>query len=272
MIPSSRNVLIVLLSLAAALATAPAAWSLTIDESAHASIAALALSSDESQAVSAGSDDASSAAYEPRSASKAFFLSFLLPGLGQTYCDRDGRALAFYLGEAGLWTTFAVLKIQSNTREEDFEVWATEFSGAKIHGYDRDEEFYQTISRYLSSDEYNFEIKAIARLIYPGDTQEVRAQQLAYIDENSARGDDTWEWVSPEKRNDFRVIRHRSVEADRRAEWTLGALVLLRVLSAIDAARVAVHANRDHGVVGLSASPSFPSGEPGLALAYSRSF
>jgi hypothetical protein len=269
---SSRLVLLALLSLAAALATAPEASSLTIDESAHASMAALALAADEGPTVSSASDSEVSAAYEHRSPGKAFLLSLLLPGLGQRYCGRDDRALAFFIGEAGLWTTFGVLKVQSNRREEDFEEWAKAFSGAKIEGYDRDEEFYQTISRYLSSDEYNFEIKFLARLVYPGDTPEVRAQQLAFIEDNSVRGDDTWEWESPEKRNDFRVIRHRSVEADRRAEWTLGALVLLRVLSGIDAVRVAMQENRDHGSVGLSATPCLPSGAPGLALAYSRSF
>lgn len=268
MILSARIVLLALLSLTAAIVTAPAAWSLTIDESAHASIAALAAAGDEDEAF----DGEGSAAYEPLSPSKAFMLSLLLPGLGQRYCGRDDRALAFFFGEAGLWTTFAVFKVQSNRREEDYEEWAKEFSGAKIEGYDRDEEFYQTISRYISSDEYNFEVKLLARLIHPGDTPEVRAQQLAYIEENSLRGDDTWAWASPEKRNDFRVIRHGSVEADRRAEWTLGALVLLRVLSAIDAVRVAKDENRQHGAVGLSASPRFPSGEPGLALAYSRRF
>jgi hypothetical protein len=265
LILGSRIVLLALLSVMAALATAPAASALTIDESAQASIATLALAAEEDA-------DRSSTAYEPRSASKAFMLSMLLPGLGQRYCGRNDRALAFFMGEAGLWTTFAVFKVQGNKREEDYEEWAKEFSGAKIDGYDRDEEFYQRISRYLSSDEYNFEVKLLARLIYPGDTPEVREQQLAYIEENSYRGDEAWAWESPEKRNDFRVIRHGSVEADRRAQWTLGALVLLRVLSAIDAVRVAHDENRQHDAVGLSATSYFPSGEPGLALAYSRCF
>ena len=269
MILSFRFVLLAIVSLAAVLAAPPAALSLTIDESAQA---AIAFAADETMADGSDSESARSAAYEERSASKAFLLSMLLPGLGQYYCGRTDRALGFFVGEAGLWTTYAVFKIQGNTREEDYVEWAKEFSGAKIDGYDRDEEFYQTISRYLSSDEYNFEIKLLARLIYPGDTQEVRDQQLAYIEENSVRGEDTWGWASPEKRNDFRVIRHGSVEADRRAEWTLGALLLLRVLSGIDAVRVAHAENREHGAVGLSANPRFPSGEPGLALAYSRRF
>lgn len=209
---------------------------------------------------------------EPREPGKAFLLSMLLPGLGHRYAGHDSRALALFLGEAGLWTTFAVYKIQGNAREEDFEEWAKLFSGGTIEGRDRGEEYYQRISRYLSSDDYNFEVKAIARLIYPGDTPDVRAQQLAYIEENAFRGDESWEWTSQERRNDFRVIRHRALDADRHANWTLGGLVLLRALAAIDAVLVAKHDNRARGDVGFSASPVLPSGDTGFSLVYSRPF
>ncbi|MFN0150608.1 MAG: hypothetical protein ACKVU1_07855 [bacterium] len=213
-----------------------------------------------------------SASPDHRAPAKAFLLSMLVPGLGHRYAGHDQRALAFFLGEAGLWTAYAVYKIQGNAREEDFEEWARLFSGANSDGVERDEEYYQRVSRYLSSDDYNFEVKAIARLIYPGDTPEVRAQQLAYIEENSLRGDDAWEWTSPDRRNDFRVIRHRSLQADRHAHWTLGSLVLLRALSAIDAVRLAKHDNRAHADVGFSASPILPGGQTGLSLVYSRQF
>ncbi len=213
-----------------------------------------------------------SASSDHREPAKAFLLSMLLPGLGHRYAGHDQRALAFFVGEAGLWTTCAVYKIQANVREEDFEEWARLFSGAAIEGRDRDEEYYQRISRYLSSDDYNFEVKFLARAIYPGDTPQVRAQQLAYIEENSLRGDEAWEWTDPDRRNDFRVIRHRSLDADRHANWTLGGLVLLRALAAIDAVRLAKHDNRAQTDVGFSASPILPSGQTGLSLVYSRAF
>jgi hypothetical protein len=209
---------------------------------------------------------------EHRSPGKAFLLSMILPGLGQRHTGHNGRAVGYFIGEGALWTTFTVLKIQENIREEDFEEWAETFAGAKVHGRNRDEEYYQRISRYISSDEYNFEVKALARLIHPGETLEVRAQQLQYIEENSIRGDDTWEWASREKRNEFRVVRHRSLDAGRKANWTLGGMVLLRVLSAIDAAILAGHYNRDHASSRLSPDFILPDGEPGLALVYSRSF
>jgi hypothetical protein len=190
-----------------------------------------------------------------------------LPGLGQRYLGQPRKALAFHLGEAGLWTLFGVYKIQGNIREEDFEEWAERFSGAKIDGYERDEDFFQTISRYLSSDEYNFYVKLDARALI-----EDRDEQLAYIDQFSIKGDDTWAWQSPQHRDRFRVIRHGAVVANRRANWTLGALVMLRVVSAIDAALETGAANRKLAGGELSVRPILPSGEPGLALGYSRAF
>jgi hypothetical protein len=251
-------------SLVAGVASSPAAASqpASLDLAARASIDALAVAQLDAPASTPG------AGADYRSPARAFFLSMLLPGLGQRYAGHPKKAVAFYIGEAALWTSFAVFKIQGNVREEDFENWAQQFASAKVDGYDRDEDYFQTISRYLSSDDYNLEIKVLARLVHPDS----RADQLAYIDEFSIRGDDTWEWASPERRNDFRVIRHRALDADRYANWTLGGLVLLRVLSGIDAALGARHANHLLDEADLSWSPRLPSGEPGVAVAISRSF
>lgn len=203
-----------------------------------------------------------------RSPVKAFFLSMILPGLGQRYYGNRSKALACYIGEAGLWTSFVVFKIQGDKREEDFEEWAKTFAGAKLDGHDRDDEYFQRVSRYLSSDDYNLEVKVVARLIYPND----RDAQLAFIADNSIVGDDTWSWASNDTRNQFRVIRHRALDSDRHANWTLGGLVLLRLVSGIDAALGTSAANKRLVGGDLSLLAEFPSGEPGLALGYSRGF
>jgi hypothetical protein len=205
---------------------------------------------------------------ELRSPTKAFFLSMILPGLGQRYYGANGKALACFIAEGALWTTFAVFKVQGNMREEDFEEWAQMFASAKVDGYDRDEEYFQRVSRYLSSDDYNLEVKYIARLIYPND----REAQFAYIDQNSVTGDDTWEWTSGDTRDQFRVIRSRALDSDTHANWTLGGLVLLRIVSAIDAALGTSAANRHVAGGDLGLRPAFPSGEPGFALGYTRGF
>jgi hypothetical protein len=244
---------------AAAAATPPA----TLDEAARIAMVDVAEPSAGPEGEAAPDADA-----EMRSPTKAFFLSMLLPGLGQSYAGAETKALVCYFTEGALWAMFAVFKIQEDNRTEDFQEWAETFAGARIDGYDRDEEYFQTISRYLSSDEYNFEVKWDARLIYPDD----RAAQLAYISAYSVSGDDTWAWTSNDTRDQYRVIRSGALDADTHANWTLGGLILLRVVSAIDAALETGAANRRVAGGGLSLSPAFPSGEPGLAVGYSRSF
>ncbi len=199
---------------------------------------------------------------------KAFGLSFLLPGLGQRYTGHDGRALGYFIGEGGLWASFVALKIQQRMREDDFAQWAETFAEAKIDGYNRNEAYYQTISKYLSSDDYNLDVRYVARLIYPTD----RPAQFAYIEANSIDGDETWSWRSADIRDQYRIIRHGALVADRHANWTLGGLVLLRVVSAIDAALGARHLNRSLAGGDLSLRPALPSGEPGLAVGYERAF
>ncbi len=235
----------------------------TIDEAARVALASVPAPAAGDEAGAAATGDV-----ELRSPVKAFFLSMLLPGLGQRYIGDRKKALACYIGEGALWSSFVIFKIQGDKREEDFKEWAETFASARLDGYSRDEEYFQTISRYLSSDEYNLEVKLVARLIHPDD----RDAQLAFIADNSIGGDDAWAWTSNDTRNQFRVIRHRALDSDRHANWTLGGLVLLRLVSAIDAALETGAANRRLAGGGLSLSPAFPSGEPGFAVGYSRAF
>lgn len=63
------------------------------------------------------------AAAEPKSPTKAFILSALVPGMGELYCGAN-RGYAFLGVEAASWITFASFRMSANDKEEEFYGYA----------------------------------------------------------------------------------------------------------------------------------------------------
>jgi hypothetical protein len=63
------------------------------------------------------------AAVEPKSPTKAFILSALVPGMGELYCGSN-RGYAFLGVEAASWITFASFRMSANDKEDEFYGYA----------------------------------------------------------------------------------------------------------------------------------------------------
>lgn len=177
------------------------------------------------------------AGVESKSTGKAVLYSLLIPGLGQQYLGSQKAANAFYLLEAGIWTTFIVLETQGYLREQDYEEHARTFAGVTSTGHSDD--YYGLVSQYGSWTEYEADIKREGRAaLYPDAGADVLEQ---YFVSNRVGDFEPWVWRNTEERQAFQQTRADSKIAYRRGIYVVGLALANRVISAI----VAVKMSRD---------------------------
>jgi hypothetical protein len=173
---------------------------------------------------------------------KAMLYSLLIPGLGQQAAGRGERARVFYAIEAGIWTSFAVFRIQGDDRRDRYIDYAEFAAGADASG--KDDDYWRTLAQYERSDpgpgSANEFVRRQARALYPDDL----AAQQRYFEENGYFGEETWDWQNADNLAKYRELRTKSLDSYDRAELSIFAAIANRVISVIDAARVANQANR----------------------------
>jgi len=162
-----------------------------------------------------------------KSPGKAMLLSALLPGTGQIYTGAKTKSRIFFSAEATAWLAYGGFKIWSKQKEDEFAGWAAEHAG--IDPGEKPEDFWQMITYYDSRQEYE---------IYG------RADEPDRPSYPSRVGWD-WKWDSDASRVHYRQLRNSAKEADRRASFSVGAMLLNRIIAAIDAYRSAKSYNRD---------------------------
>ena len=187
---------------------------------------------------------------------RAVGLSFLLPGAGQWYAGRRGRAGVFLGVEAATWTAFGYFLTVKSQKRDDYQLYARVHAGVDPSG--KSDDFYRTLSFYDSREQYNDEGRLLdaSRPYYP-DTPEW-----------------DWLWESPAARQHYRSLRNQSNEAESRAKFTLGIALLNRLVSAVDAWRTARAINREARMetvqwkVRVKGKPSFEN--PSVAIVFSK--
>lgn len=173
-----------------------------------------------------------------KSIKKAFFMSLILPGAGEYYVGEKKYAKVFLGTEALIWSFALFSKFQGEMWRTDYRNYAAQYAGANS---DRTEDiYYQNIYEYASSDWYNVDIWAEARMIYPDDP----ASQEAYVADKLYGTEDDWAWQSMSDWYQYRGLRVKSQEALHRISYSNGAAILNHLLSAVNAARLAKKQNR----------------------------
>ncbi len=157
---------------------------------------------------------------------QAAFYSFLVPGIGQQYTESKTKSYIFLSAEAALWLAFGGFTVWKNEKETDFQNWAAEHAGIDPDG--KSDEFWQVMTYYETREEYEIYGRA-------GDPDRESFPDLIGWD---------WRWDSEESRAHYRQLRNSEKEAKRRATFTLGALLLNRIVSGVDAYRAAKSFNR----------------------------
>jgi hypothetical protein len=158
---------------------------------------------------------------------KALGLSLLLPGAGQYYTESRGKMAFFGGAEALIWSNFIGFRLYGKWKKEDYIGWAARHAGVDVK--DKPDSYFETLTYYDNIDIYNQ-----LELLYE------RSEAQLY----PATPEFYWNWDSDASRYYYRKLRNDSKTAYRRSLLFLGAALVNRVLSGIDAYRSAGAYNR----------------------------
>ncbi|MFQ5499297.1 MAG: DUF5683 domain-containing protein [Candidatus Zixiibacteriota bacterium] len=173
-----------------------------------------------------------------KSLRRALLYSAILPGWGEYYLGHKTRAKFFFAAEAIGWIGLASFGTYANWRENDFIRFAADKANADLSS--KDDFFFDMVGFYQDTDDYN----ARGRVSDP---------DRPYFADNAANH---WRWQTSQDQAAYRHLKDRAREADRRADFMIGALLLNRVVSMIDAVYHARRQNRGEAF-GHNQSPSY---------------
>ena len=190
-----------------------------------------------------------------RSLGRAVLYSALLPGLGERYLGAPRRGWAFMGAEAAVWGTWGTFMTQEWLRRQNYIEMAEVFAG--VSG-DHDDEYWKVVGQFANWLDYNEWLRYQARREYGFGTGEYYDYIASHeIDEQAG-----WDWSNTDRRTDYAAKRKASLNAERRATYTLYALLVNRVISLVDTWRI--YRSREeireriedqHGSLGLDARP-----------------
>ena len=162
-----------------------------------------------------------------KSATKAAFLSLLLPGAGEIYAGSHTRGKIFLSVETSFWAGFFGFRTYGSWLKKDYQNYAASHAGANTAG--KPDDFFDNLAYYDNRDEYN----QFARLYHREDAEIYPENDLW-----------NWEWDSPNSKSYYRNVKNRSKTAYRRALYMTGLSLVNRVVSVIDAMKAVRSYNR----------------------------
>lgn len=154
-----------------------------------------------------------------KSTGLAILYSLLLPGMGELYAENYSSGKYFTIAEGVLWGVYFGMNTYGNWQQDRYKSFAVD--KAEINNLDKDSDYYATISEYLSIEDYNNE-KLLER----------NFDQL--YDESKY----FWKWQTSEDRKSYRSMWVSSEQTFNDLRFVVGALILNRVVSAINAVRM----------------------------------
>jgi len=167
----------------------------------------------------------------------AIWRTALLPGWGQRYLGAPGRGLVFMGAEAATWGTWSTFKIQQSLRRDDYIELAQVFAG--VSSTDHDDSYWKYVGQHANWLDFNQWLRYEARREYGFGTDAYDT----FIEENEVTEADGWDWNSFDRQLSFLQKRKGSKSAERRATYTLYALLVNRVVSVIDT--ILLHRSRE---------------------------
>jgi hypothetical protein len=157
-------------------------------------------------------------ALKKKNAGLAIIYSLLLPGMGELYAESYGSGKYFTIAEGALWAAYIGINSYGNWQKKRYKSFA--IANGNVNPQGKDDEYFATISEYISIEQYNNE-KALERNF------------IEMLDENEYY----WKWTS-EDRKTYRSMWVSSEEAFNNLRFVVGALIINRIASAVNAVRL----------------------------------
>jgi hypothetical protein len=154
---------------------------------------------------------------EKKSGFLAVVYSLLLPGMGELYTGNYDRGKYFTIADAVCWGVYAGYNIYGDWQRNNYKSYAVTYGSVDLNGKDAD--YFANISDYSNINDFNRAkgLNGEFNLMY--NTQK-----------------DYWNWRNIEHRTQYRDLWVSSEQAFNNVRFAVGALIVNRIISAIDAA------------------------------------
>lgn len=161
----------------------------------------------------------------------------LIPGWGQRHLGAPARGLIFMGAEAATWGTWGTFKVQESLRRDDYIELAQVFAG--VGSTDHNDNYWKSVGQHASWLDYNQWLRYEARREY-GFGSDAYYEFIADNEVSEAEG---WDWNNFDRQLSYLKKRNDSKSAERRATYTLYALLVNRVVAVVDVVRL--HRSRE---------------------------
>ena len=197
-----------------------------------------------------------------KSPALAILYSVLLPGMGELYAGRYDSGKYFTIAEGVLWGTFTGFELYGNWQANNYKSFAVSNGGVNLAGKGSD--YFATIANYQSITDYNkaMNLQGAYPLVYNTTTL-------------------YWNWGNDNQRTTYKSMWTSSEQAYNNVRFVVGAMILNRLISAINAVRFVSAYNKSLSqpvgknqgdwnlIVGVDNKPTLP---PTLTFNFIKSF
>ena len=156
----------------------------------------------------------------------AILYSMLLPGMGELYAGDYSSGKYFTIADGVLWGTFTGFEIYGKWKENDYKSFAESKAGVNLNG--KEAEYFANIGIYQSIDDYN------AAMELNRDFNKTYNTASYY-----------WKWNNNDQRKEYRDLWSSSESTYTNVRFVVGALILNRLISAVNAVRLVSAYNKN---------------------------
>ncbi len=182
-----------------------------------------------------------------KSVGLAILFSAILPGMGELYADSYSSGKYFTIAEGTLWGVYFGMNTYSSWLKNQYISYAASTGG--VNTQNKNADYYATIGGYSNIDEYN----------------NAMALQGSF---NQMWGNSYyWNWNTENERKAYRNLWSSSEQARNNLRFVVGAMILNRIISVINAARLTAAYNKRQSPevgwnvsVGLNNIQTLPTG------------
>ena len=149
----------------------------------------------------------------------AIIYSALLPGMGELYAGDYSSGKYFTIADGVLWGGLIGVTAYANNEEDNYRSFAETYGGVDLDG--KDDKYFGNIGNYLNIYQYN------RRQELDRNFEDVYDSETHY-----------WKWSGQEQRSEYRDMWKSSETANNSTRFIVGALILNRIASVINAIRL----------------------------------
>ncbi|MFA6468375.1 MAG: hypothetical protein WCW35_05705 [Bacteroidota bacterium] len=155
-----------------------------------------------------------------KSGTKAVLYSLLLPGMGELYADRFDQGRYSLIAEGGLWLTYFSFQQYGDWIRNDARKFAASHAGASTSG--KNDQYFVDLGNFNDTYEYN------EKQLRDRELENVYDPKAGYF----------WKWDSEFNRREYRAMRVSSERVLNNSKFIIASIVVNRIISAINAARL----------------------------------